>query len=197
VEALEALGLYEQALRIRRTGDLLRKAGTQREQRGDADGAATFYREALLSYTAEFGSQHPKMAVVWNDLGLLAENSEKFKEAETLYRRALAVQEKAYGGVHPEVGTTLNNLGNATGAQGRWKEAEPLLRRALRVLEQTLGPRNRRVAACAANLASLLAALDRRKEALALYRRAVSIYEADGDSDSARQIREAAASLRQ
>jgi hypothetical protein len=91
----------------------------------------------------------------------------------------------------------MNNLGNAMAVQGRWKEAEPLLRRGLRVLEQTLGPRHRRVAACAANLASLLAALDRRKEALVLYGRAASIYDADGDSDSARQVREAAASLQQ
>jgi hypothetical protein len=64
------------------------------------------------------------------------------------------------------------------------------------VLEETLGERNTRVAACAANLAGLLGALDRQGESRQLYLRAAGIYDALGDSESAKQARAAAAEVR-
>ncbi|MCW5982895.1 MAG: tetratricopeptide repeat protein [Bryobacteraceae bacterium] len=195
VPPAEALAYLQRALAIRPSGDLLLAMAALLEARGDALAAEKRLREALALYEKELGPSHPTTAVALNDLGLTLENREDFQGAEPLYRRALAIQQKAFGSVHPEVGTTLNNLAGVVGASGRLAEAEPLYRRALSVLEQTVGPRHRRVAACAANLAALLAALERPKEAKALYARAASIFDEQGETDAARQAREASASL--
>jgi tetratricopeptide (TPR) repeat protein len=196
VPPAEALRHYERALVLRPSGDLYRKTATLLEAQGKLALAQQRYREALAAYEKQLGPQHPKVAVVLNDVALLLENRRDFKGAEKLYRRALGIQEKAFGTVHPEVGTTLNNLGGAVGAAGKLEEAEPLLRRALSVFQQTLGPRHARLAVCSANLADLLAALERSKEAAELYAQAASIYEELGDARSAAQAREASAKLR-
>jgi tetratricopeptide (TPR) repeat protein len=158
-EALEALGEYERALKLARTGDLLRKAARVRHERGDAAGADKLYREAVAAYAKQHGPAHPALAGTLADLGQLYESQRRFREAEALFRRALPMQQKAHGAMHPEVGTTLNNLGLVVGAQGRWKESEALLRRALDVFEATLGREHERFKVCAANLADLLEAM--------------------------------------
>jgi tetratricopeptide (TPR) repeat protein len=158
VEALEALGLYERALKLSRTGELLRKAGAQAEARKDLAAAAGYYEQARVTFEKTQGAGHPNVALALIDLGYLLEQREQFKQAESYYRRAVAIQERALGAVHPEIGTALNNLGMVVGAQGRLAEAEPLLRRALAILERTLGPAHERTTACAANLKDLLAA---------------------------------------
>lgn len=195
VSPKEALPLYDRAIALHPTGNLYRKTGELLTAGGDVQGGEKRYRAALASYEKELGTVHPKVAVVLNDIGMLLESREDFQGAEALYRRALAIQSKVLGSTHPEVGTTLNNLGGAVGASGKLDAAEPLLRQALRVLEQTLGPRHSRAAACAGNLADLLTALGRPTEARTLYARAIAIYDALGDEDSARQVREALGKL--
>ncbi len=102
--------------------------------------AEPFAAEALELSSKEFGPDHPKTAILLNNLALLYQDQGRYAEAEPLYRRSLAIDEKAFGPEYPSVATYLDSLAAMYQAQGRYTEAEPLHKRSLAIREKTLAP---------------------------------------------------------
>ncbi|XP_019634220.1 PREDICTED: uncharacterized protein LOC109477408 [Branchiostoma belcheri] len=105
-------------------------------------------REALTTRERWYGTFHPMVADVLNDLaGLLADRNNKKgfnrREAESLYRRALRIREQCLGSNHLLVATTLFHLGKllkVDGAQHVKREAVKCLQQSLDVRTKLLGP---------------------------------------------------------
>jgi tetratricopeptide (TPR) repeat protein len=179
---LEAAGKHQEAF------ELLRKAG-QGPDPGvaarclaalaflDPGNAESYYRLALKKEETASGVDHPRVAVLLNDLALALRQKDDNRSAEPLFRRALAIQEKALGPNHAAAATTLNNLGSLLESTGQLAEAERLERRALRIFEEKLGPESMELATTCSNLADLLWTKGDRASAVNLYRRAVSVDE--------------------
>jgi CHAT domain-containing protein len=123
------------------------------------------------------GPDHPGVATLLNDLGVLYRAQGRYADAEPLYRRALAIREKAFGPGHLGVAVSLNNLALLYNSQGRYADAEPLYRRALPIYEKALGPDHPDVATPLNNLAGLYKTQSRYADAEPLYRRALAIRE--------------------
>jgi tetratricopeptide (TPR) repeat protein len=143
----------------------------------DSTNAEAYYRLALQNEEKASGRDHPRVAILLNDLGLALRQREDNKSAEPLFRRALAIQEKALGPNHAATAATLNNLGSLLQSTGQLAEAERSERRALRIFEEKLGPESMELATACSNMADLLWTKGDRVSAAALYRRAVSIDE--------------------
>jgi tetratricopeptide (TPR) repeat protein len=139
--------------------------------------AEGYYRAAIPEEEKASGRDHPRVAVLLNDLGLALRQRDDNKSAEPLFRRALAIQEKALDPGHAATASTLNNLGSLLQSTGQLAEAEQAERRALRIFEDKLGPESMELATTCSNLADLLWTKGDRASAAALYRRAVSIDE--------------------
>jgi tetratricopeptide (TPR) repeat protein len=144
----------------------------------DPSNAETYYRLALQQEEKASGKDHPKVAVLLNDIGLTLRQKRDNRAAEPLFRGALAIQEKALGPNHTAVASTLNNLGSLLQSTGQLDEAERLERRALRIFEEKLGPESMELAITCTNLADLMWTKHDRTAAAILYRRALSIDEA-------------------
>ena len=132
-------------------------------------------RQALAIDEAEFGNQHPKVAIDLNNLAWLLKDTNRIDEAEPLLRQALAINEAAFGNQHPKVATVLNNLALLLQYTNRFAAAEPMLRKALAIDEATFGLHHPKVAIRLNNLASLLKDTNRIEEAEYMMRQALDI----------------------
>jgi tetratricopeptide (TPR) repeat protein len=143
----------------------------------DPANAESYYRGAVRAEETASGKNHPRVAILLNDLALALRQKGDNRSAEPLFRRALAIQEKALGPDHAATASTLNNLGSLLQSTKQLAEAERLERRALRIFEHKLGPESMELATTCSNLADLLWTKGDRASAAGLYRRAVSIDE--------------------
>ena len=134
-------------------------------------------RLALKKEEGASGKEHPRVAIIANNLALVLRAKNDNKSVELLFRRAVAIQEKAFGPNHSAVGPTLSNLGNLLQATARPQEAERVLRRAVRVFEERIGPETTELAIACTNLANLLASRGATAEAIALLRRTLKVDE--------------------
>jgi tetratricopeptide (TPR) repeat protein len=141
--------------------------------------AEPLMRRALEIAEANFGSEHPRVAVHLNSLAGLLQDTNRLAEAEKLYHRVLTVVEASLGSDHPDMATPLNNLAELLRLTNRPREAELLLRRALAIDEAVLGPDHPQVALLLNNLAKSLQATGRPGEAEPLFLRALAINEAN------------------
>jgi len=134
-----------------------------------------YYKRSLDITEKEFGPDHPDVATILNNLGVLYRSEGDYDAAEPLYKRSLGIREKALGPDHPEVATSLNNLGVLYASKGDHEKAEPLYKRALAIREKELGPNHPEVAVTLSNLAVLYRVVHREKEAFELEKRAEKI----------------------
>lgn len=131
---------------------------------------------ALAIDEANFGPDHPNVAIRLNNLAQLLQATNRLSETEPLMRRALAIDEASFGLDHPNVARDLSNLAALLQATNRLTEVEPLKRRALAIDEANFGPNHPNVAISLNNLAQLLEATNRLTEAEPLMRRALAIF---------------------
>ncbi len=143
------------------------------------DEALARYQLALPLLEKEWGPQHPEVAGVLNNIGLLLLELDRPDVALDYIRRSLAIRETALGSQHPEVGKMLNNLGLALLRAGRDDEAIVSFERAHELRRRVLGPGHPDVAKPLANLAAvqlqqgrLDAAAEHATQALAIRERA-------------------------
>jgi len=139
--------------------------------------AESYYRDAVQAEEAASGKDHPRVAILLNDLALALRERNDNQAAEPLFRRALAIQIKALGPNHPAAASTLNNLGSLLEATGRLAEAERAEREAMRIFEERFGPESKELATACSNLADVLWTKGDRTAAAPLYRRTLSVDE--------------------
>jgi tetratricopeptide (TPR) repeat protein len=116
--------------------------------RGDHEGAAREYRQALLLL--------PNDALLHNRLGMCYQAQERHDEARRAYERALALR--------PGYAEVWNNLGTIEHARRRFKQALAAYRKAVEIKPTLATPWK--------NMGSAYLALGRVDEGLAAYRRA-------------------------
>jgi len=104
-DAPELLSIIESAERAAAAGDFL--------------SAEVFLRQAVLAQESILGSDHPELANLFNNLGIVCENVGKLADAESCYRRAYAIASAALPADDPLVLTSGENLRAFCAAQGK------------------------------------------------------------------------------
>jgi tetratricopeptide (TPR) repeat protein len=135
--------------------------------------------QVLSCYLADatLGQEHPNVAILLQNLGMLYQADRKYAEAEPLLKRSLTIREKALGPDHPDVASSLNNLAELHRAQAKYAKAEPLFKRSLAIMEKALGPEHPEVAGSLQNLGMLYQADRKYAEAEPLFKRSLAIRE--------------------
>jgi tetratricopeptide (TPR) repeat protein len=159
------------------TARLMNELGMLLKSKAQHDEAEPLLRRALAIEEANYGQDHPNVAISLNNLASLLQDTNRPSEAEPLFRRALAIGEASDGPDHPNVAIRLSNLAVLLRVTNRLSEAEPLFRRALAIGEASDGPDHPNVAIRLSNLATLLQVTNRLSEAERLFRRALTIDE--------------------
>ena len=159
-------------------GDAVLQAGAYRllatamMEQGRLADAEHWYRTAL-----ELGSKESPRdrAAVLNQLGLLYQKTDRFKESAESFLLALEAQRAALGPKHPDLAATLNNLGQLYFATGRLEEAEPRLSEARAIWSSTIGEEHPFFAELLMNEGLLKRAQNDPRSAETLFSQAVAI----------------------
>jgi serine/threonine-protein kinase len=102
----------------------------------------------------EFGSDHPSIAEVLNDLSVVAFTQGKYQEAEAYCRESIEVRQRL--GTEADLNKPRNNLAAILMHRGKLDEAETLYRQSLARRRAALGPRHQNVAVSLRNVALVL-----------------------------------------
>ena len=130
-----------------------------------------------------YGPDHPEVATIIGNMGMLFLRTNRLQEAESYMEHVLKIDEKTYGSDHPNTARDLNNLAGLLQEINRLQEAESLMERSLKINEKIYGPDHPEVAAILNNLAALMSLTNRIKEAEPFYERALKIREKSFGSD--------------
>ena len=128
---VEALDLFQRVLAIRRvtTGEKtptyiasVRDIGMLYHDLAEYEKAERYFTNALEATAVVFGSCHPAVADVINELAFSKYmrhrgSNEKMDEIIALYEQALAIRIASYGDMHIDVANTLNHMANVYRAQ--------------------------------------------------------------------------------
>ena len=143
----------------------------------DYAGARAAYKRALKIDEANFGLDHPNVAIRVNNIGLLLKSLGDFKGARVAYQRAIKIWETKLGVDHPQVALGVNNLGSVLQDLGDLKAARTAYKRALKIDESTFGPDHPDVARDVNNLGDVLRELGDLNGARTAFERVIKIWE--------------------
>ena len=133
------------------------------------------YLEALRILRRVRGPEHPDVAAILNNLGVLNRMHGQYPEAEHYLKQSLSIKEAAHGPVHPDVALTVTNLAQLHVAKGDYQSAASLFERSVRIHELTNGLNDLPAAHTLEAYADVLRKLRRDGEADRLQRRAEDI----------------------
>jgi tetratricopeptide (TPR) repeat protein len=142
---------------------------------GEFQEALARFREAMRLRERLLGTEHPQVALVLGNVGLVLWRLGKLEEARAFLERDLALRQKLLGPEHPDVALPLQNLGGVLMEQKQYSAALGHLRRGLSIREAALGRSHPAVADTLNNLASALWSQGQHAEALSLNERALAI----------------------
>ena len=143
---------------------------------GHYDVSDSLNRQVLAIYQQEYGTRHPQVAEILENLGASQQERGNYKDAERLHREALAMTRAFYGDSNPATALALTMVGRALVFQNRFDEADTVLRQALAIRERVYGPIHPSVASTVNELGNIAYQRDRYDEAIAYYTRILDIY---------------------
>jgi tetratricopeptide (TPR) repeat protein len=141
---------------------------------GRLEDALDRFRRAAVLMEKVLGPNHPFVAAMHNNAGVVLTDLGRFDEARASYERALLISQKALGPDHPEVGNTLVGLGRALVRVGRLDEAQQHLLRGLTITEKALGPTHPQAAEALLGLGEVALERGQPDEALLPLQRALN-----------------------
>ena len=154
VRALEIFERHDDSTRERVT--VRNNLATIRAEHGDFASAVQLTRTILEERIAMYGSDHPRVAETYQNLGVFCRRLGKNAEAEAHYRESLRIKRIVLPEDHPSTARTLDNLAIAIGVQGRYDECEDYFLQALAMRKELLGEDHPRVASSYSNLSTLM-----------------------------------------
>ncbi|HEV2992556.1 MAG TPA: tetratricopeptide repeat protein, partial [Candidatus Angelobacter sp.] len=158
-------------------GDLYNELGYHARVLALLEEAKSDFERALQIGERVYGSDHPNVAAVANNIGQILKEQGDLAGALEYSQRALQIDEQVYGPDHPSVARDANNIGTILKEQGDLAGALEYIRRALKIGEKVYGPDHPSVAIRANNIGLILQEQGDLAGALDYIRRALKIGE--------------------
>lgn len=133
------------------------------------------FEEVLDLVRRGLGEDHPRTAMILNNLASVAQSLGELETSEREHRKALAIRERVLGPDHRDVAQSHNNLANTLTKLGRPAEALVHARAARDIWATSVGPRTVLTATATAVMGHAERALGNLVEAERLYREALGI----------------------
>ncbi|KIM98571.1 hypothetical protein OIDMADRAFT_167357 [Oidiodendron maius Zn] len=157
--------------------DLLHRVGRSLFLLGRHNDAIQIYWQEVKLKEKILGIEHPSTLSGINNLALMLQSQEKYKEAEAMLRKVLRFREKVLGIEHPDALTSMENLANILYWQGKFEDAETMYRQMLELMEKILGIEHPDTLTSMNYLAHALCAQEKYKEAEAMHRQTLRLRE--------------------
>jgi tetratricopeptide (TPR) repeat protein len=121
---------------------LLADLALVRYREGEREEALEHMQRALELMEKVHGPEHPKVAVLYNNLGGVQAGLGKLAESLATQEKALGIRQTVLGPDHPDVATSYSNLGRLLADLGRYDEALERFEAALEIMDAALGERH-------------------------------------------------------
>ncbi len=174
--------LVERALRIHlvfsddvRLAESLRSTGLHDELCNRLPEASELYALAARILAAKLGPTSLRVAMLGNDLAIVATRRGRYTEAIAAYRTALAALEAGPASDPLDIAFVLNGLAIASFEAGEYSDAREAHERAVKLRARHLPPDHPKVAESLNNLGALLARMGDDSRALELFERVLAI----------------------
>ncbi|EAY30403.1 tetratricopeptide repeat domain protein [Microscilla marina ATCC 23134] len=139
--------------------------------------AEALYLENKSVVEKTLGKNHPKYALVLNNLAALYAKMGAYPKVKYLYLESKKIREKTLGKSHPEYATSLNSLAHLYINQGAYQKAAPLYLESKNIMEKTLGKNHPEYAIALNNLAGVYQYMEAYPKAKALYLESKNVIE--------------------
>ncbi len=159
------------------------RRGALLEQQQDLEGAMDAHRQAVEILWKSHGRDHPRLASVLFNAGVVAEGSGRYHEAIDLFARCRSVAEHGGGPDGVRFGMCMAGHGEALLKLRRFVEAEHQLRRALPIFEHAMGANSLHALITLTDIGDALAAQGATAEAERYYDRALARWAEVQDAD--------------
>lgn len=157
--------------------DWLLEAGTYIEEYvADYPKAMDYFNRALTQAMIQYTENHPKVASIYNDIGLIFKHQGNYEQALENYTKALNIKRTIYEENDPDLAITYNNIGLLNIAQGDYAGALENLERTLKIFLNAYGKDHTDVANTYNNLGSVYESLGKYAIALENYEKAMNIW---------------------
>ena len=172
---LESIAHHRRASEHAKLAIALGNVGLIRDGRGDLEGAAAFYQEALDAFAAIPGRELPERAWSLINLGQVRKVQGRYADAEAMLRESIEVWRRTLGAHHPNAAQSYVHLAHTLSLAGRAHEAEPIIRDALAILRRAVGDDHPDIANAETIQGLILLRQRRHSEAEAPLRHALAI----------------------
>jgi CHAT domain-containing protein/uncharacterized protein HemY len=108
----------------------------------DQDKALDYYEKALKTYVQLHGNDHPKIALLNSNMGLVYRQMELYGDAVNDFEASLKIWDKLYPGAHQAKAFTLHNLGQTYSQMGNTEAAKGYYKRALDMYRNVNGTKH-------------------------------------------------------
>ena len=149
---------------------------------GNLEEAERLQRLALRLKIEVDGSDHPDVAIMMNNLGILLSDLGRDDESEPFFLESLDMQRRQLG-EHPSVANSLNNVGMFYFESGSLDKAEPMMQEALAMWQRTLGESNPKVFVAKGNLGQLYIEMNELDRAEAFLTESLAGYQGIAEED--------------
>jgi tetratricopeptide (TPR) repeat protein len=174
---IEVLAFHAERAELLEAGMLWNNLGYHYWMIPEYEKARVAHECALAIWEKQLGREHPQLATVINNLGLVLKDMGDLPSAKACFERAMMIWEKQFGRDHPNVASCANNLGSVLQALGDLLGAKNMLERALAIDEKIYGKEHPEIAMDVNNLGRVLRAMGDLLGAKTMYERALAINE--------------------
>lgn len=150
----------------------------------DPDKALDYYEKALAIYKKLYGNEHPKIAFVSINSGIIYRERKFYGDAVNNFEDALKIFDKVYPDAHPSKAIALYNLGQTYLQMDMRKPAMEYYQKALAMYEACYGNKHPELANVLNAIGNLQVAESEYDDALVSYQRAISANVADFNNDN-------------
>jgi CHAT domain-containing protein len=139
----------------------------------DVDEAFDYYEKAFDLYQKVHGNNHPKLAIINTNLGVLHLSEKLYGDAITYFEAALKIWETIYPQPHPNKALVLMNLGSTYSGMGDYKTTLTFYKKAIAMYKSTQGDKHPDVSFVNNLLGNVKLVQNNFDEALSFYQNAL------------------------
>jgi tetratricopeptide (TPR) repeat protein len=143
---------------------------------GEYENALEFYQKALAIELKIYGEKHPKVALSYNNIGIIYYRQGAYDKALEFHQKSLAVRQDMFEGEHPAIAQCYNNIGLNYWKKGEYEKALEYFQKTLGIEQKIYGERHPKVARSYNNIGIIYYEQGEYDKALDCYDKVLDIY---------------------
>ncbi len=137
--------------------------------------ALEYYNRALFHAKEKYGENHPAVATIYNNIGLVYADKGDYSRALAHYEKSLKIKLGIYGENYPDVATSYNNIGFVYSIQGDYSRALEYYEKSLKIWLGIYGENHPDVATSYNNVGVVYSRQGDNSRALETYEKSLKI----------------------